>query len=256
MGKRYYQYGRLFVETCLTLNKIPKEQILETLEFEKLIYFLKFSPYLEAVSIEKILKGIQEDKQLLALKKKLRTGKEEHNKSLLKPFEKIISQMTITDTGLILKSDRIVLPEALIKNAIQKAHQGGHPGIAALIRRLRTTFWFPEMSKRVTQIVRNCKICTMFTPKNKKNRLHAQGIEKHGPWEKVSIDLFGPMPDSKYVIVVQDMVSKFPAAKILSKTDAEPTMGAIKDIYNAYSTPLIHLTDNPSNLSLEKRLKK
>ena len=54
---------------ALPLNKIPKEQILETLEFEKLIYFLKFSPYLEAVSIEKILKGIQEDKQLLALKK-------------------------------------------------------------------------------------------------------------------------------------------------------------------------------------------
>jgi hypothetical protein len=52
------------------------------------------------------------------------------------------------------------------------------------------------------------------------------------------------MPDNQHVVVVQDMVAKFPSARLLSKTDAVHTVRAIKDIYSDYGNPISHRTDN------------
>ena len=56
--------------------------------------------------------------------------------------------------------------------------------------------------------------------------------------------MFGPMPDKKHVLVAQDTYSKFPAAKILGKTDASHVTKALDEIYATYGSPLIHRTDN------------
>ena len=58
------------------------------------------------------------------------------------------------------------------------------------------------------------------------------------------MDLFGPMPDHTSILVVQDMVSRFPAAKILQKTDADHVTTALEEIYAAYGTPTVNRTDN------------
>ena len=58
------------------------------------------------------------------------------------------------------------------------------------------------------------------------------------------IDLFGPMPDNHHILVAQDMVSKFPAAKITGKTDTKAVTNALDEIYNAYGDPLVHRSDN------------
>ena len=40
-------------------------------------------------------------------------------------------------------------------------------------------------------------------------------------WETVAVDLFGPMPSSKHVVVVQDICSRNPVAKLVSSTKAD-----------------------------------
>ena len=89
--------------------------------------------------------------------------------------------------------------------------------MSSMKRRIRSHFYFPKMNDHIEKAVNACKECSLFTSKNRKNKLHPQITENHNAWEKVSIDLFGPMPDSRHVVVVQDMVSKFPAAKIIQK---------------------------------------
>ena len=111
-------------------------------------------------------------------------------------------------------------------------------------RRLRTHFWCPQLNEKVQEKVRNCRECAMFTPKNRRNPLQPHKLENFNAWEKLSVDLFGPMPDQRHVIVAQDMLSRFPAAKILNKTDATHVNGALREFYQAYGTPLIHRTDN------------
>ena len=60
----------------------------------------------------------------------------------------------------------------------------------------------------------------------------------------MSIDLFGPLPNKKHVLVVQDTMPRFPAAALLPSTKAEPVIKAIATVYTAYGVPERHRTDN------------
>ena len=72
----------------------------------------------------------------------------------------------------------------------------------------------------------------------------------------MSIDLFGPMPDKRHVVVVQDVKTRFPCAKIVSSTAGNQVVPAIEGIYNDYGNPDTHRTDNgpPFNSSSFKKM--
>ena len=229
---------------AMPLKHMPKEIELETMELEKTVWFMQYSPYTEAVSITQLIEETNKDPVLRSLKNFMRKGYLPKSKKHLAPYSKIWDQLTALDTGLIMKGEKIVLPEAMIKTAIEKAHQGGHPGMTTMKRRLRTHFWCPQLNERVQEVVKSCGQCAMFTPKNRKNPLQPHMLKEFNAWEKLSVDLFGPMPDHRHILVAQDMVSKFPAAKILNKTDAAHVTSALQEFYTAYGTPVIHRTDN------------
>ena len=83
----------------------------------------------------------------------------------------------------------------------------------------------------------------MFTNKTTKEPLK---IIKHPEeaWQDVSIDLFGPMPDKKHIVVVQDMNTRFPAAKVVPSTGGDHVISAIDNIYADFGSPDTHRTDN------------
>ena len=64
-----------------------------------------------------------------------------------------------------MMGEKILLPNSMIKTAIQKAHQGGHPGMTTLKRRICTHFWYPKLNEEVQKVVKACVECAMFTPK-------------------------------------------------------------------------------------------
>ena len=43
-------------------------------------------------------------------------------------------------------------------------------------------------------------------------------------WENVAVDLFGLMPSSKHIVVVQDMASRYPAAKLMRNSSAKEVL--------------------------------
>ena len=43
-------------------------------------------------------------------------------------------------------------------------------------------------------------------------------------WQEVTIDLFGPMPDNKYVLPVLDKLSRLPAAKLVPNISTKPVI--------------------------------
>ena len=225
-------------------HHLPEIREEETKELEKTVWFLQYSPYTEAVSITQLIEETRKDPLLEQLKKYLLKGYLPKSKKRLTPYAKVWDQLTILDSGLIMKGEKVVLPQAMISTAIEKAHQGGHPGMTTMKRRLRTHFWCPQLNAKVQEKVKNCKECAMFTPKNRRNPLQPHELKDFNAWEKLSVDLFGPMPDQRHIIVAQDMVSRFPAAKILNKTDATHVTGALREFYQAYGAPLVHRTDN------------
>jgi len=183
-------------------------------ELEKNIWYLQFNPYVEALSIKKLVEESEKDRVLGKLRKALQKGKIDGNDGDMAPY-KNIDQLTITESGLIMKKEKIILPENMVATAISKAHQGGHPGINSMKRRIRSHFYHPQLNKKIEAFLKRCKLCAMFNPINRKHKLHAQTLKDVGVWDKISLDLFGPMPCKSHILVAQDMTSKFPAAKII-----------------------------------------
>ena len=222
------------------LSKVIQE---ESDELEKTIWYLHFGPYVESIAMHRIIDKTNQDPVLCNLKRCIKKGHIPSDEESLQPFRKILDQLTVSDEGLIMKGEKIVLPEALHNLALKKAHQGAHPGMSGMKRRLRNHFWFPKMDTQIEIYVKSCNDCQMFTNKRTKEPITPITSSKT-PWKDVNIDLFGPMPDQKHVVVVLDSASRFPAAKIVSGTGAKPVLKAIDDIYTDYGQPSTHRTDN------------
>ena len=102
------------------IKHVRREQKLETSELEKTIWLLQYDPYVEAVSLEKIIKATKEDKVLAMLKKDIRRGYLSKSQKELAPFSKIFDQLSISDSGIILKKEKIILPRLLVETAIKR----------------------------------------------------------------------------------------------------------------------------------------
>ena len=63
-------------------------------------------------------------------------------------------------------------------------------------------------------------------------------------WETVAVDLFGPMPSLKHVVVAQDLASRFTAASLVISTSSNQVIPALSDIYSTYGNPNNQLYDN------------
>ena len=226
------------------LKNVPKEWKEEARELEKTVWFLNLSPYSEAVSLPHIVQETKKDKKLSKVIKHVKQGYiPKKDKTELQQFTKVWDSLTVSDTGLLLKGEKIVLPQSLWQRAIDKAHQGGHPGITRMKSRIRNHFWIPTLNALVEQKVSNCETCLLYTAKTTKEPIAPQRTT-NTVWEEVSIDLFGPLPDKKHVLVVQDTLSRFPAATIVPNTSAQPVIKALNDTYTAYGQPERHRTDN------------
>ena len=86
--------------------------------------------------------------------------------------------------------------------------------------------------------------------KNKRANTTIQSTVKN--WEIVAVDLYGPMPSSNHVVVVQDLGSRYPAAKLVSSTRTESVISALQDIYNNYGRPETQISDNGPPFNLKK----
>lgn len=224
-------------------SRLPASWKKETSELEKTVWFLQYSPYTESISMETIIEATQNDQCLQQLKEAINKGYIPKSNTTLKPYRQVFNEITISDEGLILKKEKIILPESLWQTAVDKAHQGGHPGLSRLKRRLRSHFWFPTINQKATTKVNECQGCQLFTRKTTKEPLQPTPLPE-GAWEDVNIDLFGPMPDNRHVLVVQDSFSRYPAAKIVASTKSTPVLNALDDIYMNYGNPERHRTDN------------
>ena len=73
-------------------------------------------------------------------------------------------------------------------------------------------YWWPRILENVKRYVAGCEKCQANKPNQqpKRNNLHPNKVPK-GPWETISVDLIGPLPESvRYdgILVIVDCFSK------------------------------------------------
>ena len=73
------------------------------------------------------------------------------------PYHSIASELTVHD-GLLLKSNRIVIPPTLRLNILDQAYSG-HQGITKCCARAQQSVWWPGPNEQLQDLVQNCSQC-------------------------------------------------------------------------------------------------
>ncbi|XP_064475523.1 uncharacterized protein K02A2.6-like [Ornithodoros turicata] len=124
--------------------------------------------------------------------------------------EYIREELTVTESNLVLRETRLVIPGKAQIDIVRLVHRG-HQGIVKTKQLVRENVWFPGIDKKVESAVRNCEACQRTVEENMTSPLMMTPLPG-GPWQSLAADFAGPLPVNKYLLVVVDK----------SKTDNGP----------------------------------
>ena len=65
-----------------------------------------------------------------------------------------------------------------------------------------------------------------------------------GPWQKVHIDFYEPMPTSEYILVVIDRYSRFPIVEMVKSTKAKSIIPKLDKTFAVHGLPVEVTTYN------------
>ena len=106
----------------------------------------------KSMTLQEIEQATQSDQQLQAVITALKTGQWHPD---VQRFYHSRSELTVTETNLLLHGTRIVMPQALRSRTLDIAHQG-HQGIVKTKQLLRSKVWWPGIDKDAEKLVVNC----------------------------------------------------------------------------------------------------
>ena len=151
------------------------------------------------------------------------------------------TELTIHESGILLKGLRIVLPETLHAQAVRLAHTG-HQGIVKTTSLLREKVWFKGLQNMVEQTVKACHLCQVATPTSSREPLKMSPLPR-ALWTEVSAD-FGHMPNGSQMLVLTDEYSRYPIVEVLDSISARSVIPRLDNIFEQFGIPETFKTDN------------
>ena len=194
-----------------------------------------------AMTTREIERVSDHDPELIAVRECLLNGK--WDKLTYKEYLPVRSELSAIGK-LVLRGTRIVIPKALRERCLILGHDG-HSGIVSMKRRLRTVVYWPGMDKEIENICKTCFGCQMVSQPSKPEPMMRTELPS-GPWEHLSGDLLGPLPDGNYVFVLVELYSRFFEIAIMKNIAAENITKAMWKMFVMHGLPLLIQTDNAS----------
>ena len=84
-------------------------------------------------------------------------------------------------------------------------------------RNLRARVWFRGMDRQVTRRVEGCRACQATTPSTHRDPLQSTEAPQT-LWQKTEVDHWGPTPDGKYLLVLVDLLTRYPEVEVVPLT--------------------------------------
>ena len=190
----------------------------------------------KAISTDEIVQATLDDPVLQQLSASIQQGYIANKDKHLSQFKPMFKELSTDDSGLILRSDKIVIPDKLRSRVVAMAHEG-HQGIVKTKQLVRSTMWFPGIDKQVEQAVAYCNPCQAATDTKQREPLKPSTLPSQ-PWMKVNTDLFGPIDGrQEYILVVQDTYSRYPAVELVHSTSYKAVLPAFDKILSEFGIP-------------------
>lgn len=151
---------------------------------------------------------------------------------------------------ILLRGNRIVIPEQLRRQTLDLAHEG-HPGMTIMKQRLRAKVWWPKLDTEVEQYVKNCRGCMLVTAPSAPEPMKRRELPS-GPWQHLAVDFLGPLPSGHHLFVVVDYFSRYIEIEIMKKIDSKETIHRLEPMLARFGLPLSITADNGPQFASEE----
>ena len=139
----------------------------------------------------------------------------------------------VLEDGLILKGDRVVVPESLRGQVLEATHTGHQGETKCLLLARQSVFW-PGVSGDIRQMVKDCEICNKYQQAQPKLPAMQPNLPRR-PWEKLGSDIF-QFNGANYLIIV-DYYSRFPIIRPLVDTSASTISSHLTSLFTSMAYP-------------------
>lgn len=133
----------------------------------------------------------------------------------------------------------------------------GHLGSGRMLKRIQEKYYWKNMRVDVENYVKKCPQCQINKALRRTNRAPMQITSlSTRPFERVAFDIVGPLPEAgndryKYILTLQDDLTKFSAAYPITNTTAEETCECLVHFITLFGIPKTILTDQGTNFTAE-----
>ena len=158
--------------------------------------------------------------------------------SVLKPYMTFKDEFSVCD-GMLMKGDRLVIPTSMRLEMLECLHSG-HLGIEKTRKRLVDTVWWPNASKQVEEMVRNCRVCCNHQREQAEPQMPT--ILPVRPWQKCAVDIC--VFAGKRYLVVYDYYSRWIEFALLSSMTGPTLANNLKSICARYGIMETLVCDN------------
>ena len=156
-----------------------------------------------------------------------------------RPFYALRGELSIYD-GLLLRGSRILIPESLRKEMLEKVHLG-HMGITKCRERAAQSIWWPQIGSDIKDRVASCRHCLEKQPSYTSEPLLPTKLPDR-PFQKVAVDLFTYKSSS--FLVMTDYYSRYKEICYLPNETASTVIGKMKSCFARYGIPETVVSDN------------
>lgn len=156
-------------------------------------------------------------------------------------------ELTI-DEDVLMKGQRIVVPESLRSEYITIIHRG-HPGLEATKRRARGIVFWPSLTKDIENKVLSCSICNSLKSHQQKEPLHLHHIPDL-PWSTVATDIFEW--NGQHYLVLVDSYSGWFEIDLLRDLSSSTVITKLKRHFSVHGSPHKVLSDNGTQFTSQR----
>ena len=125
-----------------------------------------------------------------------------------------------------------VCPRSLRGTVIWETHKLAHSGMCRTLSRLQLTWYWPGMTAAVRRAIKTCEVCQTAKHGGLKSPTARQRLYAGRPWQRVAVDLVGPMPETskgnRWILVLTDHFTRWQDAIAIPDATA-PTVASTLD---------------------------
>ncbi|XP_047025498.1 uncharacterized protein LOC124634121, partial [Helicoverpa zea] len=131
----------------------------------------------------------------------------------------------------------------------------GHLGSSRMYSRIKEQFYWKGMRSDIENYIKKCKSCQENKALRKLNRAPMEiTTTSTAPFQRIALDIVGPLPESgtaklKYILTIQDDLSKYSVAYPLRSTTAEESADCLIHFVSLFGIPKSILTDQGTNFT-------